>query len=177
MASQGRTLLAYFSRPGENYYYGGRTNLEVGNTQVVADLIAGTVTVDVHRLTAADPYSPSYAQTVARNVDEQVRNARPALGEPLPDLGPYDTILIGSPIWNVQPPMIMKTFIEALDLSGKALFPFTTHAMSGLGRAAQFYRDAAPGARIGEGLAIRGEEAAASAPAITTWLRAIGVLA
>jgi hypothetical protein len=25
-----RILLAYFSRPGENYYYGGRRNLEVG---------------------------------------------------------------------------------------------------------------------------------------------------
>jgi hypothetical protein len=29
-------LLAYFSRPGENYYYGGRRNLEVGNTEVLA---------------------------------------------------------------------------------------------------------------------------------------------
>jgi hypothetical protein len=31
-----RILLAYFSRPGENYYYGGRRNLEVGNTEVLA---------------------------------------------------------------------------------------------------------------------------------------------
>ena len=33
-------LLVYFSRAGENYYYGGRTRLAVGNTQVVAELIA-----------------------------------------------------------------------------------------------------------------------------------------
>lgn len=176
MASQSRTLLAFFSRPGENYYYGGRTTLAVGNTQVVAGLIAEVLFVDVHQLTAADPYSANYAQTVARNVDEQVRNARPALAEPVPDISLYDTVLIGSPIWNVQPPMIMKTFVQALDLSGKTLFPFTTHAMSGLGRAVQFYGDAAPRARIGEGLAVRGEEAAGSKPAITTWLRAIGVL-
>jgi hypothetical protein len=32
----GPILLAYFSRPGENYYYGGRRDLEVGNTEVLA---------------------------------------------------------------------------------------------------------------------------------------------
>lgn len=176
MEASHRTLIVYFSRPGENYYYGGRATLEVGNTQVVADLIAGLVPVDVHRVTAADPYSADYMRTVARNVEEQTRNARPTLGEAVPDLSPYDTVLIGSPIWNVQPPMIMKTFVEAVDLSGKAVFPFTTHAMSGLGRAVQFYGEAAPKAMIGQGLAIRGEEAAAAGPALRTWLSAIGLL-
>ena len=38
-------LLAYFSRPGENYSYGGRTTLNVGNTQIVADMIAAATTV------------------------------------------------------------------------------------------------------------------------------------
>ncbi|QYN40326.1 hypothetical protein K1T35_18195 [Pseudonocardia sp. DSM 110487] len=31
-----RVLLAYFSRAGENYHYGGRTYLEVGNTVTYA---------------------------------------------------------------------------------------------------------------------------------------------
>lgn len=30
----GSVLLAYFSRPGENYYHGDRIDLAVGNTQV-----------------------------------------------------------------------------------------------------------------------------------------------
>ena len=34
--SASRILLAYFSRAGENYYYGGRRDLEVGNTEVLA---------------------------------------------------------------------------------------------------------------------------------------------
>jgi hypothetical protein len=29
----GRVLLAYFSRPGENYHYGRRTDLKVGDTE------------------------------------------------------------------------------------------------------------------------------------------------
>jgi flavodoxin len=40
-------LLAYFSRTGENYHYGGRITLEVGNTQVVADMISAAIAVDV----------------------------------------------------------------------------------------------------------------------------------
>jgi hypothetical protein len=67
-AGGSRTLLAYFSRPGENYYYGGRRNLEVGNTQVVAEMIADLATVDVYRMEAADPYPQDYEATVERNV-------------------------------------------------------------------------------------------------------------
>lgn len=45
--SASRVLLAYFSRTGENYHYGGRITLEVGNTQVVADMISAAIAVDV----------------------------------------------------------------------------------------------------------------------------------
>ncbi|MEU6717969.1 flavodoxin [Nonomuraea sp. NPDC046802] len=41
--------------------------------------------------------------------------------------------VLGSPIWNVRAPMIMSTFTEGLDFSGKTVFPLTTYAMSGLG--------------------------------------------
>ncbi len=176
MPQSATTLLVYFSRPGENYFNGGRIDLAVGNTQVVADLIVDLVPMAVHRLVEADPYPRDYNSTVARNVAEQVRDARPPLAGPLPNLDAYDTILLGSPIWNVQPPMIMRTFTDAVDLTGKAVYPFTTHAMSGLGRALAFYRDAAPAARIGEGLAIRGEEAIRARPVVATWLRSIGLL-
>ena len=66
-----RVLLAYFSRAGENYYYGGRTNLEVGNTEVLAGMMSTLIPCDMHRIEAADPYPNSYDATVARNVREQ----------------------------------------------------------------------------------------------------------
>lgn len=43
-----RTLVAVFSRAAENHYYGGRTWLEVGNTEVVVGLLAALVEVDVY---------------------------------------------------------------------------------------------------------------------------------
>ena len=170
-----RVLVAYFSRPGENYYYGGRTTLEVGNTQVVADLIAAAAGVDGYRIDAADPYPQDYEQTVARNVQEENDNARPAIANPLPDVTPYDTVLIGCPVWNVQTPMIMRTFVESVDLAGRTIHPFVTYAVSGMGRVERDYAQLCPGSTIGEGLAIRGEQAAQAQPDVTAWLRRIGV--
>jgi hypothetical protein len=80
-----RVLLAYFSRAGENYWYGGTRDLAVGNTQVVAEMIASLVRVDVYRIQAADPYPQNYRATVDRNVAEQNADARPAIAGTLPD--------------------------------------------------------------------------------------------
>ena len=172
-----RILLAYFSRAGENYYNGGRRFLNVGNTQVLAGLIAGQLDVSTYRIEAAEPYSDEYDATVARNVREQEANARPSIAGALPVVASYGTILLGSPIWNVQPPMIMRTFTESLDLAGRQVIPFTTHAMSGLGRAVEIYTSTCRGATIGEGLAVRGEEVAQAEPAVRDWLHRVGLLA
>ncbi|HEY0279119.1 MAG TPA: hypothetical protein VGC32_12705, partial [Solirubrobacterales bacterium] len=67
---------------------------------------------DVHRIEAADPYPTDYEQTVERDVREQDEDARPATANPLPSIAPYDTVLLGSPIWNLRPPMIMRTFAD-----------------------------------------------------------------
>jgi len=53
-------LLAHCSHAGENYYYGDRIDLKVGNTQVLARIISQRlndqgVACDVHRIGATDP--------------------------------------------------------------------------------------------------------------------------
>lgn len=173
--TRSRVLLAYFSRAGENYWNGGRRRLAVGNTQVVAETIGRLIACDLHRIEAADPYPDAYDPMVARNVREQRADARPAIATPLPSIDRYHTVLLGSPIWNVRAPMIMSTFTEGLDLIGKTVHPFTTHATSGLGTTERDYAESCPGANPGEGLAIRGVEAADATPAVEAWLRRIGL--
>lgn len=114
-----RVLVAYFSRAGENYSYGDRTWLEVDNTQVVAEMIAGVVPCDLHRIEAAEPYPDDYDQTVDRNVREQNDDARPEIANPIPAIDQYDVVLLGSPIWNLRAPMIMSTFTEGLAVQGE----------------------------------------------------------
>jgi flavodoxin len=166
-----RILLAYFSRPGENYWYGGRRDLRVGNTEVLAGLIAGRLSCDVHRIRAAEPYSDDYDETVARNVREQEADARPAIANPLRSIARHDVLLLASPLWNVRPPMIMRTFAERYDFTGKTVLPVTTYAVSGLGTAADEYADACGGATIGRGLAVRGERVRDAGDDIDAWLR------
>ncbi|MFC9941405.1 flavodoxin [Streptomyces pratensis] len=170
--ARGRVLLAYFSRSGENYHYGGRTTLKVGNTEVMARKIREIVGCDLYRIEPSDPYPDSYDATVKRNVREQDTDARPAIRGALPDLDGYDTVLLGSPIWNVRAPMIMTTFTEQLDFSGKTVVPFTTHAMSGLGTTASDYAASCRGGAFADGLAVQGEEVDQADSAIKTWLQA-----
>jgi len=170
-----RILLAYFSRPGENYSYGGRTNLKVGNTQVLARMISERIDCDVHRIEAADPYPDDYDETVARNVREQEADARPAIANLPASIERYDTVLLASPIWNVRAPMIMSTFTEKFDFRGKTVLPITTYAMSGLGTTERDYKATCSGATIGEGLAVRGEEVKDAGAEIETWIRRTGL--
>lgn len=174
-----RVLIAFFSRSGENYYYGDRIDLEVGNTRVLADMISDRIPCDVSEIEAADPYSTNYDATVQRNVDEQEADARPEIANLPSSIDDYDVILLGSPIWNVRPPRIMLTFAEAFDFSGKTIHPFTTHAMSGLGRAVSDYTESCPGSTIGEGLAVLGEEViddpGAVATRVETWLAEVNL--
>jgi flavodoxin len=166
-----RVLLAYFSRAGENYYYGDRIDLEVGNTEVLAGMIRELIGCDLYRIEAADPYPDGYDATRDRNVREQNTGARPAIANPLPSIDQYDTVLLASGIWNVRAPMIMTTFVEGCDFTGKTIHPVTTHAMSGFGTTERDYANSCPGAAIGEGLAVRGEEVRDAGPAIQSWLR------
>jgi flavodoxin len=170
-ARASRILLAYFSRPGENYWNGGRRDLEVGNTEVLARLIRARLKCDVHRIRARDPYPDDYDATVARNVREQNTDARPTIANRLASIDSYDTILLASPIWNVRAPMIMSTFAERYDFAGKTVHPVTTYAMSGLGTTREDYARECKGARIATGLAVRGEEARSAGADVDAWLR------
>ena len=173
--TNGRTLVAFFSRAGENYFNGGRRNLTTGNTKVLAQMLAERLSCDLLEIQPLDPYSDEYDETVARNKREQDGDFRPDIAGASPLLGGYDTVLVGSPIWSVRPRMIMNTFLESVDWTGKSLHPFVTYAVSGLGSTETAYRQAAPEAQLGESLAIRGEEVADASERAASWLSAIGL--
>lgn len=177
-AGAGRALLVYFSRAGENYADGGRVDLEIGNTAVIAGIITDLTGIDSYEIRAGDPYPDDYEETVRRNSEEQNADARPDIADALPDLAGYDTVILGSPVWNVRAPMIMRTFIEAVDLSGRTVLPLVTYAVSGMGRVADDYTAFLPDSTIGSGLAIRGEDVATDATAteVEGWLRSSGLL-
>jgi len=72
--------------------------------------------------------------------------------------------------------MIMSTFAERFDFSGKTIHPFVTYAVSELGTAMETYRALAPRARISVGLAVRGETVRQADPQVRAWLRRINLV-
>ena len=175
-AARRKVLIAYFSRAGENYYYGGRRDLKIGNTQVLATMIRKHIAADMYRIRAASPYSHNYDATVERNVREQNMDARPRIANPLKSIDDYDVILLGSPIWNVRPPMIMSTFAESFDFGGKIVHPFVTYAVSELGTTMETYRALSTGGRMSAGLAVQGETVRQADPQVRAWLRRVNLL-
>lgn len=174
--SGGKALLVYFSRAGENYWNGGRRDLKVGNTNVVAQRIRERIACDVFEIHAAAPYPAAYDPTVERNQREQDEDARPEIDGELPDLSGYDKIVLGSPVWNTRAPMIMRTFIDNTDaLAGKTVHPFITYAV-GEGSVFDDYEQFCPDAQVEEGLAVRGEEARDAAARVDAWLRSSGLV-
>ena len=172
----GGTLLMYFSRAGMNYAASGPVHTDVGNTAVVAGYIQDLVDCDVYEIEAAEPYPYEYEAATDQAQREKNANARPAIAGELPDLSGYDTLLVGSGVWWGDPPMIMRTFFEAVDAAGKTIVPFTAHAGSGLGSAVQTYRELCPEAAVEpNGLAVRGEDVQSARAEVEAWVSELGL--
>lgn len=92
-----------------------------------------------------------------------------------PDLGSFDTVLIGSPVWGSRAPMIMSTFIESVDLSGRTILPFVTYAVSRMSGIDDDYRQALPDSDVRTGLAVQGEAVADAATDLDEWRAANGL--
>ena len=73
-------------------------------------------------------------------------NSRPAISGSVEDMGQYDVVFVGYPIWWGDAPHILYTFMESYDWSGKTVIPFCTSGGSGIGSSATNLESLAPGA-------------------------------
>ena len=107
----GKILVVYFSKTGENYNVG---TVNVGNTAMMASYIKEYLNADSFEIVPVKKYSDNYKESTEEAKKEQ-----------------NDTVFIGYPIWWGDMPQILYTFIEEYDLSGKTIIPFNTHEGSG----------------------------------------------
>lgn len=120
--SSGNTLVVYFSR--------------TGNTQVLAEAAIKHFGTDFYRIEALEPYTDAdiaYYTDCRADREQKDPNARPAIDGKIENIGQYDTIVLGYPIWHGQAPRIISTFLESYDFTGKTIIPFCTSASSGIG--------------------------------------------
>ena len=106
-------------------------------TRAAAYAVAAGLNAEVFEIVAEEPYTEddlNYFDNFARSIKESKDPlARPAIAALPEDLGKYDTILLGYPVWGGKAPKIMLTFLESVDLSGKTIVPFCTSNSSPFG--------------------------------------------
>ena len=105
--------------------------------RAAAFAIAGTLSAELFEIEPLEPYTEddlNYFDNFARSMKEmRDKDARPAIAALPEDLGKYNTVLLGYPIWGGEAPKIMLTFLEGADLSGKTVIPFCTSNSSKFG--------------------------------------------
>lgn len=164
-----KTLIAFYSRKGQNYVSGKIMNLSVGNTAVIAKMIYEFTDSDIFEIDTIKSYPIDYTETTRVAKVELKENARPELTEVVENMKQYDIIYLGYPNWWGTFPMAVFTFLESYDFSGKTIIPFCTHEGSGMGGESDI-RDLCPNARIEKGVAIKGSTVLSADNMIKNWL-------
>lgn len=141
-----------------------------GNTRVVANYIHDVVGGDIIELEPKEAYTRNMNELSGIALDEKNKKARPALKTKISNIEDYDTIFIGYPNWWSDMPMLMYTFLDTYDLSGKTIAPFVTHGESGLSGTPAKIQKEEPNARVTEGLAVQHDNIETSKEDVIRWI-------
>ena len=118
--TNGKNLVVYFSMPDNvddsTVVIDGET---LGNTQYMAYVIQETVGADIFRIEPETPYPTDHDELVDLASEEQSNNARPAIKDTIENFDTYENIFVGYPNWWGDMPMILYSFFDEYDFSGK----------------------------------------------------------
>ena len=157
-----KVLVAYFSA--------------TGTTKGVANVIARTLDGDLYEITPAQPYTAAdldWHDKKSRSSQEMAdERIRPKIAGTIPDMGQYETVFIGYPIWWGIAPRIVQTFVEKCDLKGKTVIPFCTSGGSPFGKSAELLAAASPTAKWLQGRRLFAKSSEAD---ITAWAKELGL--
>ena len=167
-----KALVAFFSRADENYDVG---YVAKGNTK----MIAAKINAPLFHIQTIKPYPKEYKPTTDIAKQEQRENARPELTAKVENMGEYDVIFLGYPIWWSDLPMAVYTFLQSYDFKGKTIIPFATHEGSGLS-GTDGYIAKATGAKVSTPLVMQGKVAQNSQDEaqkeVDSWLKKLGLI-
>ena len=177
-ANDSKILVAFFSRADENYSVG---TVDIGNTEIMAGFIKDYLgnKADTFKIDPIIPYPANYKECTEVATKELNENARPEFKNANSlDMSKYDTIILGYPIWWGDVPMIINTFLEKYDFSGKTIYLFNTHEGSGQSGTYSSIKNKMSSSNVNtNGLAIRGATARgeSSRSTVENWLKGLGL--
>ena len=141
-----KKLVAYFSASG--------------NTKEAAETIAKAAGADICEITPKVRYTKADLNWMdkksRRSGESNKKRVRSEIIKNDIDMGQYDEVIIGFPIWWYVAPTIVNTFLEAYDFAGKKIVLFATSGGSGFGNTVKELQPSAPDAVITEGKLLNG---------------------
>jgi flavodoxin len=166
-----KSIVIFFSHAGDNYSVG---NIKVGNTKIVADYITELIGADQFEIATSKYDGMAYTPLCDLAKQEQRDGELPPYEGKCPDLSGYDTVFIGGPVWWGTYPQVMFTLFKDVNLDGKAVYPFTTHEGSGLGRCVSDIKKAFPKADVKPGFSMYGHDVRTGKSTVEKWLKGLG---
>ncbi len=145
-----------------------------GTTQRMAQEIAAQTGADIFRIVPVTPYPTEYTPCTEVARAEKEADARPAISGKVEKWSEYDTVFIGCPVWWWTTPMIICTFAESYDFSGKTVVPFCTYASTYRDETLARIVELTPAAKHLEGEGLISERV--NAANISSWLKRIGIV-
>ena len=117
---------------GEEYFSGKKVLVAYfswgGTTKHMAEQIRDITGADIFRIEPVTPYPMAYTPCTEVALEEKNSNTRPAIKDRVANWDDYDVVFIGCPVWWWTTPMIIHTFAESYDFTGKTVVPFCTYA-------------------------------------------------
>lgn len=157
-----KALVAYFSASGV--------------TARLAETIAKAADADLYEIAPAVPYTSAdlnWNNSNSRSsIEMNDKASRPEITGSVEDMGRYDTVFVGFPIWWYEAPRIIHTFLESYDFSGKTVVPFATSGGSGMGNTSSILQKTCPAAKVLPG---RRMSVTASEAQIKSWMKELGL--
>lgn len=153
-----KVLVAYFSWSG--------------NTEKIANTIHDEVGGDLFKIEPETAYPTDYDEVIDQAQEEQSTEARPKLKENAANFVDYDVVYLGYPNWWGDMPMLLYTFLESNDFSGKTIIPFCTHGGSGFSGTPNKIKEIT-GAAVQKGLDVRDSSVDDAAETVKQWLKSI----
>lgn len=170
-----KNLVVYFSMPDDvddsTVTINGET---LGNTQYMASVIQDNANADTFRIVPKTPYPTNHQELVDLAKEEQNNNVRPEIEGTIENFDSYDTVFVGYPNWWGDMPMILYTFFDAYDFSGKTIIPFNTHGGSGFSSTINTIKELEPKADVKDGLSISRDVIQDAQQEIIDWLKELG---
>lgn len=151
-----KTLIVYFSWSG--------------NTEALANEIQLQTEADIFEIVPEKPYTDDYDALLDIAQEEQRNEDRPAIAATIENFDDYDTVFVGYPNWWGDMPMILYSFFDDYDLSGKTIIPFVTSGGSGFSDTIETIESLEPDATVLEGLSIQDDDAKNATEAVQDWL-------